>query len=356
MAKKVFDVSNIFFAGKNFSEQDKQRVVLSPVWPAAVAVYSATGQKARVFSHMVDGQEETIFMSDENGFNLCAVQKCNSDYLFLSADSYVTHVDYARSESVGILRDYTTRLKTVDLSYMSSALRSKSKGHEAQDRLKNATQKVTLESDDIVFVAVDSMLDQRAGGTLQHPEPDRSGLHNSVFADAILGNNLSVSDKLALDTMLDKYKIEKDKYNQIGRDTVSFFDNDKWMVVRSLDSPDGFMIGVVDKTKVVEKLLQMPLHRSSVFSRSEYMVEQKPLRWYASLDVMPDDMRQSFELSCLMVKSHLPNTDYDIHNDIVPVSLTRDFSIYGRTFKYWDAIGFSIGRTGNNAVCLISKV
>lgn len=304
-------------------------VMKSKLWPIVVAAYAACDGKARIaeYKSLTRGEgnneiTERINLTTEHGFQI--------GYISAWADGQVSV--YSTNGLLGNADSVSSSLVTNSIRYAVSKL---SKGnHDARSGLRSNCFGVSNFISDRLRSMVDKMIDDFYGESI-------SSVPNIKLEEACITalaqvhmkelqmHQVPPSVQSRIEQAFNNYRQQRTKFHEALDKTKEMFSSDKIMFIPNVR--DGVIVGKIKtgmiKYNVDQYLVKgyLPSSNGEVYFASDSSVSV-PMRWYPSIQAVPEDLRRELEIQLVMLKAHTGG------QTLVP-------SIEGSGTKIWDAVG-----------------
>lgn len=323
--------------------EDQQRAVMkSELWPIFVATYSGTDRNIRVCRYedkreatTSNGFFERITFSTKEGFNCGMVRKdmpteddSNGDYVIGRYQTLVGEPSESYLNNI---------LRTKSLRYAISKLQ---KGeHVTRTALRDTALGVASHLSDRLRGIVDRACDQEYGEAMSsRPYCEMSKKIQTVLAELFMkdveAHQIPDAVVSELTGLYKNYSKQREKF-AAAMDTASeMFNGKKYILFTNVR--DGVIVGRISGVPVQAAIDQYRdgfLPRASEFS---YYVEDPtdmPLKWYPSMDAIPEDDRKQIDIQLVMLKAHTGS------NSLMPDNRTQS--------GVYPLLGASVGHDHN---------
>lgn len=307
MAKKIkeqVDLSDMFYEGVH-DDASKAKVMRSPLWPLAVAVY-AYFKPLRLGPVCHSGTDGELFhFLTESGLPVvCLSLAVNGDIRVMTADRGV------HGWAVDKTLPYTSVLKSNNIRYVIAKLKPNAH-HDAKDCLHRAIERARVAMSEFMSKALDDVVDNLANSRMSKPQVQMpSHLPALLMRIVIEGkskDSIAPSQLRELTTAYSDYMAMNDRFEAAVNRGADMFNGDKWVAMNRVLG--GVIVGAVS-SKPLLAAYDIYKEKGGFPSSSShnYIESVVPFKWYKNIESMPQDIRSEFELSAVMLRAHTNST------------------------------------------------
>lgn len=309
----------------------------SKLWPVAVAAYAACEGKARIAEYKTTVREgesentERICLTTEHGFRI--------GYVTAWADGQISV--NATNGLLGSADGSSASLTTNSIRYAISKLTKSD--HDVRSGLRGNCFGVGDFLSDRLRSMVDKTIDTFYGESISSvPQIKLEEACITALAQVHMKeldiNKIHPSIQSRMEQAFADYKSRRAKFNDALDKTKEIFNTNK--IVFIPDVRDGFIVGKIKTDMINDNVSQYPINVQKITPRltghlptsngEKYFASDKspviPLRWYPSIEVIPEDLRRELEIQLVMLKAHTGSPT------LIP-------NLQGIGTKVWDAVG-----------------
>lgn len=339
MAKKnaiKVDINDMFLPNTMMDNEDRRKELMgSPLWPIVVAIYGVTDRKVRVSDFGISDIHK-VCMSTEHGFPVAHAaydprpceERSDDEFAFkvLASSSLFNSDRYSTHNSAAL---YTESQRY--------AVQKISKGpHDVRSAILNSVVHVQAILGDRVRPIIDHAVDRSYGSSLSGrptfsiPTNLTHSLLN-VFMNNMDKSDVPLKDLSDIQSFYETYKSKQEKFDSALNVARSLFQGEKIIFFPNVRG--GVVIGKTNMLPALAAIDQYGkgewLPQTGTFAYMPEVGFSVPLRWYQSIQHIPEDLRKELEIQLVMLKAHI-NSD-----DLIPN--VRQMSEQ----RFWPEIGAS---------------
>jgi hypothetical protein len=307
MAKKIkeqVDLSDMFYDGVH-DDASKAKVMRSPLWPLAVAVY-AYFKPLRLGPVCHSGNEGELFhFLTESGLPVvCLNRGTDGDIRVMTADRGV------HGWAVDKTLPYTSVLKSNNIRYVIAKLKPNAH-HDVKDCLHRAIEKARVAMSEFMSKALDDVVDNLANSRMSKPQVEMPSHLPAVLMRIVIEgkskDSIAPSQLRELTTAYSDYMAMNDRFEAAVNRGADMFNGDKWVAMNRVLG--GVIVGAVS-SKPLLAAYDIYKEKGGFPSSSShnYIEPVVPFKWYKNIESMPQDIRSEFELSAVMLRAHTNST------------------------------------------------
>jgi hypothetical protein len=307
MAKKIkeqVDLSDMFYDGVH-DDASKAKVMRSPLWPLAVAVYAYFKplRLGPVCHSGIDG--ELFHFLTESGLPVvCLNRGTDGDIRVMTADRGV------HGWAVDKTLPYTSVLKSNNIRYVIAKLKPNAH-HDAKDCLHRAIEKARVAMSEFMSKALDDVVDNLANSRMSKPQVEMPSHLPAVLMRIVIEgkskDSIAPSQLRELTTAYSDYMAMNDRFEAAVNRGADMFNGDKWVAINRVLG--GVIVGAVS-SKPLLAAYDIYKEKGGFPSSSShnYIEPVVPFKWYKNIESVPQDIRSEFELSAVMLRAHTNST------------------------------------------------
>lgn len=301
----------------------------SKLWPVAVAAYAACNGKARIAEYKFitreegeSGDTERICLTSEHGFRIGYITAWSNGEISVNATNGL----------LGSADGSSASLLTNNIRYAISKL---TKGnHDVRNRLRENCFGVGIFLSDRLRNMVDKTIDNFYGESISSV-PNIKLEESSITALTLVHmkkiemHEVSPVIQSRIEKAFTDYESRQNRFNNALIKTKEMFGSNKIIFIP--DVRNGFIVGKINTDLMNHNVDQYPVAGHLPSSHGEeYFASDKspviPLRWYPSIEAIPEDLRRELEIQLVMLKAHTGSPT------LIPAAENAHT-------KVWDAVG-----------------
>jgi len=307
MAKRIkeqVDLSDMFYDGVH-DDASKAKVMRSPLWPLAVAVY-ANFKSLRLGPVCHSGHEGELFhFLTESGLPVVCLS-LGKDGLtrVMTADRGV------HGHGVDKMFPYTAVLKSSNVRYAMAKLKPNAP-HDAKDCLHRAIERASVAMPELMSKLLDDVVDNLANDRMSKPKVEMPSHLPAVLMRIVIEgkskDSIAPSQLRELTTAYSDYMAMNDRFEAAVNRGADMFNGDKWVAMNRVLG--GVIVGAVS-SKPLLAAYDIYKEKGGFPSSSShnYIEPVVPFKWYKNIESMPQDIRSEFESSAVMLRAHTNST------------------------------------------------
>ena len=307
MAKKIkeqVDLSDMFYDGVH-DDASKAKVMRSPLWPLAVAVY-AYFKPLRLGPVCHSGTEGELFhFLTESGLPVvCLNRGTDGDIRVMTADRGV------HGWAVDKTLPYTSVLKSNNIRYVIAKLKPNAH-HDVKGCLHRAIERASVAMPELMSKLLDDVVDNLANDRMSKPKVEMPSHLPAVLMRIVIEgkskDSIAPSQLRELTTAYSDYMAMNDRFEAAVNRGADMFNGDKWVAMNRVLG--GVIVGAVS-SKPLLAAYDIYKEKGGFPSSSShnYIESVVPFKWYKNIESMPQDIRSEFELSAVMLRAHTNST------------------------------------------------
>jgi hypothetical protein len=319
MAKKnaiKVDINEMFLPNTMMDNEDRRKELMgSPLWPIVVAIYGVTDRKIRVSDFGISDIHK-VCMSTEHGFPVAHAKYDPRPCEERSDDEFAFKV-YASSSLFNNDKYPTNHSAALYTESQRYAVQKISKGpHDVRSAILNLIVHVQAILGDKVRPIIDHVVDRSYGSSLSGrptfsiPANLTHSLIN-VFMNNMDKSDVPLKDLSDIQSFYETYKSKQEKFDNALNVARSLFQGEKIIFFPKVR--DGVIIGKTNMLPALAAIDQYEkgewLPQTGTFAYMPEVGFSVPLRWYQSIQHIPEDLRKELEIQLVMLKAHT-NSDH----------------------------------------------
>lgn len=323
-----------YFLENLHDETSKRDVMVSPLWPVAVACINQTNGGLVVGDvYKFDNGRDIMSLSlvTPDGFQVGCVHRDDTE-----SDSLHRFGAFSSPfrASTTPWHDVFDNVKSKKIPYIIRKL--KTAGTEPYNALHNAHANARTAVNKLLRDLADKVVGEtKARRPYRIVELDEAPIidllryyKNEIGADQITGQS-----RHSLEKAYEKYKGHINEAREGYEESLQFFDKDKWVVFNRINRrARGVIIGAVGRQPLLNSLALYKQNGSFPDSHAySYLDMIVPFKWYPSVDEIPEDIRRDVEMQLTMAKVNLNLEGHDLLNverQSVPVKVIPELGAY----------------------------
>ena len=338
-------LKDLFLENYYTPEREAQLTKLS-VWPLVAAAYNRTGGKIRVGEikitqpTMMDARAETVRLTTPEGFNVAMAMKYlesgEGDPKFLYRFGVCAKHTYRPDAE-----SFSEATTSANIRYITAKLNPKS-DHELGKYLAATAEHLPRNINHRFRQLVDKSVDKYNGSSVSGRPTIDLPREYVTHAISVMMGGMSVHDipSADRDVIARHYKKHMDeiaKFSDAVRITKELFSGNKWVIFNGINN--GIIVGKLNLEGCVKALEDYESPRCGHLATPESLsfvsfneaMNPVPLRWYPSLEALPEDMRRDVEIQLVMLKAHVG------HDYLLPPP-----HVHRSATVMWEAIGAAV--------------
>lgn len=324
--KNAFVMSELFVEGQH-TPQDMQKFSRSPLFPIAATIYNTVDKALRVghikytalsaseLDHIDPAKTHmTAYLCTPEGLPVAKVTCKTGQFSF-----HTTYDVLSSGTSMG-----SPDLTTKSANYIRAKL-SKSSDHPALSSLQACIKSAQTVISQKLRNITDSLVDTFFGAGVSHrPTIEFSRAEGTYLADIVMGKATSMDIPPTvwqeIETKYQAHSHKAAKFDSAIEQAREAFDGDKWVFIPEING--GVMLGAI-RPDGVHKALEayqfgnyLPSHESTEHIYADFVI---PLKWYPSVEALPEDYKRELDYALVMLKAHRGSEAND-EPDLIPVT------------------------------------
>ncbi len=309
--KNAFVMSELFVEGQH-TPQDIQKFSRSPLFPIAATIYNTVDKALRVghIEYRASGASELNHI-DPDKTDMTAYF-CTPEGLTV-AKAICRTGQFSFHTTLDVLSSGTSMgspdLTTTNANYIRAKL-SKSSNHPALSSLQACIRSAQTVISHKLRGITDSLVDKFFGnGVSRRPTIEFSSAEATYLADIVMGKATSMdippADWQGIEIKYQAHSHRAAKFDSAIEQAREAFDGDKWVFIPEING--GVMLGAI-RSDGVQKALDayrlgnyLPSHESTEHTYANFVI---PLKWYPSVEALPEDYKRELDYALVMLKAH----------------------------------------------------
>lgn len=293
--KTKFNTDDLFLEGQH-SSTEKQDFIQSPLFPIVATMYNTTDRAIRVGHITKNDTFCSALITSVEGFVVGKIR-------FNRSNSF----DYSSTSNGTTEPSSNVLVSSTSANYIRAKL-SKNSDHVAASWLRrNAIDAPRCVSNTIRNIA-DSVVDRAFGKSLScRPYIEFSSEITTFLSDVVMNkktmSEMSADMRQSFDAKYSQYEESCNKFNAAIDKAKTFFDQDKWVLVRDVNR--GVILCAITPDNTVAALdiykLGDGLPHDHKYDYANYSIKPK---WYPCYDAIPEEYRRELDYSLMMLKVH----------------------------------------------------
>lgn len=309
--KNAFVMSELFVEGQH-TPQDMQKFSRSPLFPIAATIYNTVDKALRVgrieytalsaseLDHIDPAKTHmTAYFCTPEGLTVAKAICRTGQFSF-----HTTYDVLTSGTSMG-----SADLTTTNANYIRAKL-SKSSNHPALSSLQACIRSAQTVISHKLRNITDSLVDTFFGnGVSRRPTIEFSSAEATYLADIVMGKATSMdippTDWQEIEIKYQAHSNRAAKFDSAIEQAREAFDGDKWVFIHEING--GVMLGAI-RPDGVQKALEayrlgnyLPSHESTEHTYANFVI---PLKWYPSVEALPEDYKRELDYALVMLKAH----------------------------------------------------
>jgi hypothetical protein len=313
------DINEMFLPNAMMdNETVRKDAIQSPVWPIAVAIYAATDKRVRVSDFISPNNWGTALdhkhkmcLSTTHGFPVANVYYDPTPKEERSEDA--TTFTVQATYNLFMDRAFGLGGSTLHTNSQRYAVQKMFKGsHDVYNEIVTTVLTIERTFSDIIRTIIDNSMDSVYGGSLVgRPSQPIPREYSHAVMKVLMGDMdknaipFNVMDKIK--TLYESMKQHDERFDKALNTMRLMFEGEKIVFIPGVRN--GVVVGKTNTLPVMAALDTYEKGDRLPYADSfAYMPEvgfTLPLKWYKSMQDLPEELRRELEIQLVMLKSHI---------------------------------------------------